>query len=803
MFLILVMALLVMQLMMTPAKKPDIDKPLDEKNTAAEKTDGGKKAADEKPAADAAAVENVAVENTVVPPSFVTLGSLHRKKPYKMLVTLTNQGAAVARIELNHPHFRDVQELSGYLGQIVVDETLQNDTGLAVQCVGDGTPAFLAGLAAGDIITELTYKNKTQTPATVPIKNTNDLREALQKTKPKDLVDLTYIRNGNKLTLTVPLEQYPMDVVRPESTPKDYAEYRQLGGLRGTNDKTGQLSFLTTLQAVDEVKLDLPESQQTSNAALRGMIPVDKSLDKELANTALRHECWQVVSATENEAVFRRTVPAWNLEIVKTYTLNESYDLTLKIAVRNLDGKEHKVAYQLDGPTGLPLEGGWYARKAGPDWGTYGIRDLVVKFPSGESRVVSNNEIHTDKIAAPWIDDTPEYIGVDSLYFQATLKPQRKPGEETWHSKVFPMRVGMKNTDWIMLTNVSYRIWSQPTVLQPNEALENTYTVFAGPKDTKVLAQYGLGNTISYGWFWFAAMPLLGILHFFHNLGLTYAMAIIALTIGVRLMMFPLSIKQAAGALKMQQLQPELKALSEKYKDDMNARAKAQGDLFKKHNYHPASGCLPLLIQLPIFIGLYKALSIDAGLYGTPLISSSIRWCSDLSAPDMLFDWSSWWTSLGWTSFNIGQGVFTLGPYFNLLPMLTIVLFLVQQAFLMPPPTDDQSRMQRTMMQWMMVFMGVMFFKIPSGLCVYFIISTLWGLLERRFIPKSPALAVSDTVIDVTPEKTKTTKPQKAKQQPKKEPTGITKWFRDIAEKASEQNKFQKTDKNKKKNKKR
>ncbi len=103
-------------------------------------------------------------------------------------------------------------------------------------------------------------------------------------------------------------------------------------------------------------------------------------------------------------------------------------------------------------------------------------------------------------------------------------------------------------------------------------------------------------------------------------------------------------------------IQPKLKEIAEKYADDMQKRSAAQRALFKEHNYNPMSGCLPLFIQLPIFIGLYKALSIDAGLYGSPLLSSSIRWCTDLSAPDMLFDWSSFWASIGWPGFNAGQG---------------------------------------------------------------------------------------------------------------------------------------------------
>jgi YidC/Oxa1 family membrane protein insertase len=384
--------------------------------------------------------------------------------------------------------------------------------------------------------------------------------------------------------------------------------------------------------------------------------------------------------------------------------------------------------------------------------------------------------------------------------------------DEMWHSKIFPIRVGTKNTDWRTLTDISFRMWSKPTELQANEAIEHSYTIFAGPKDTAILAEYGLNETISYGWFWFAAQPLLAFLHFLHGLGLPYAMAIIVLTICVRLLLLPLSIKQAYGAIKMQEISPELRAIAEKHKDDMQARSNAQRELFQKHGYNPLSGCLPIFIQLPIFIGLYKALAVDAGLYGAPLISSSVRWCNDLSAPDMLYNWSGFWNWLGWTSFNTGQGILALGPYISLLPILTIVLFIGQMMLTMPPATDDQSRMQRQMIYFMMPMMGLMFFKFPSGLCLYFTISTIWGLVERRFIPK-PKPKSADAAVAVTESKQSESKKSSGKkggktrepQTPPKQEGRFTRWMREVMEKAAEQQKLgqqkQNRDKDKKKKK--
>ena len=770
------------------------------------------------------------ISETEAVPKWVTLGSMNPDSDYRMLITFTNQGAAPCRIELNTPWYRDVQQLSGYLGQIVADQQLAEESGdgVTLQVVGPGTPAQKFGLLVGDKIVRITLQNRnTGKPETIDVKTFADLRHALLHTRPSDFADLTVVRDGHTIEQRVQLGQYPMDIVRPESAPNNYEEFRLMGGLRGAAEQSDQLSFLTTLQQIDDLQLDLPASQKISNSALRGMIPPDPTLGMELEGVALREKCWETVSATENEVIFKRTVPLWNIEVLKTYRLQKrseadaalfqagaGYELTLTVTIQNLDTTAHKIAYQLDGPTGLPLEGGWYGMKMGPEFGAYGIRDLVVRLHGGKSQVISNNVIHIDKVSVPTHDDhssvSVEYIGVDSLFFQCTLKTDKSAAEEAWHSMMFPIRVGTKNTDWAKLTNVSFRMWSKAEELQPNEKIEHTYTIFAGPKDTAILAEYDLAETISYGWFWFAAKPLLAILHFFNRLGLSYAMAILALTICVRLLLFPLSFKQTIGAIKMQQIQPELKALTEKYKDDMQARSRAQSALFKKHGYHPVQGCLPLFIQLPIFIGLYKALSVDAGLYGVPLVSG-MRWCRDLSAPDMLIDWSNFWNWLGWTGFNTGQS--GLGPYFNLLPMLTVGLFVTQMVITMPPPTDEQSRMQRKVMQYMMFFMGFLFFKVPSGLCLYFIVSTVWGLVERRFVPKAPKIP-ADTTIDVTPIEPKkspdTKKPpvkkigkgQDSKTPPKPEGR-FAKWWREVLEKAAEQQKLGQQNKDKDKNRKR
>lgn len=206
--------------------------------------------------------------------------------------------------------------------------------------------------------------------------------------------------------------------------------------------------------------------------------------------------------------------------------------------------------------------------------------------------------------------------------------------------------------------------------------------------------------------------------------------------------MFPIGRQQAKSAKMMQQLAPEMKKIKEKYAGDQEKQTKAQQELFRKHNYNPLLGCAPALLQLPIFIGLYRALSVDIELRQTPLIKG-VEWCSNLAAPDMLMQWNNMIPIerlTGYTGF--------LGPYLNVLPLISTGLFLVHQHLFTPPPQDEQQAMQQKMMKMMMIVMVVIFFRVPAGLCLYFITSSLWALGERLMLPKDVTAKPAETVVD-------------------------------------------------------
>ncbi len=682
------------------------------------------------------------------PPRLFTLGSLDPASPYRGLATVTNLGAAAVRFEMNSSRFTDLEDRSGYLGHLTLDEIGHlapeemarrgEQSGCRVDVVGPGTPAALAGLKPDDLITSV---------AGEPVSDLRSLRRALEKkkTRPGQTVELTVLRGGKTVPLSVTLRRRPLEVFRPENG--------------------DPLSFLFTLRQAGDRLLDkLLEEHKKSDEAdeqdekKKKSNYIDKKRDEtiglELAGLDLRTGAWDVEDEAKfdgpgphDSVTFFRELPELDLKITKTFRLaripasekqadaSDAYHLILEVRLENTGGKVVRVAYQLDGPTGLPVEGRWYAYKVGRGGG---LRDVLKSTVEGGLSAAPCRDIADDDWDEIWKNEPVTFIGVDAQYFAAMMIPQKENVNEIWFAESMPIRVGAVDKDWKKATNTSCRLVSDVHSLKPGGTLEHEYTVFAGPKKPDLLANYGLKDVVYYGWFWWVAIPMLTVLHFFYAIVGNYGVAILMLTVLVRGCMFPLSIRQTRGAQKMQELQPEIKKIAEKYKNNPEAKVQAQRELFQKHNYNPLSGCLILLLQFPIFIGLYRGLAVDVELRQAPLISESIRWCSNLAAPDMLFPWHAFMP--GFISETPSSGLFAiffLGPYFNLLPVLTIALFILQQKLFMPPAADEHQRTQQRMMKFMMVFMGLIFFKVASGLCLYFIATSLWGLAERKLLPKT------------------------------------------------------------------
>ena len=169
----------------------------------------------------------------------------------------------------------------------------------------------------------------------------------------------------------------------------------------------------------------------------------------------------------------------------------------------------------------------------------------------------------------------------------------------------------------------------KPVELAPGRSQKDSYVVFIGPKRPDLLAQYKAANDpnyslkdiIYYGMWPFGAVArgMLSVLHFFYSIVGNYGIAIIMLTVLVRGCMFPISFKQTQNMARMQALKPELDRINEKYKTDMQKRSQAMQELYRKHKINPLGGCLPVFLQLPIFIGLYRSIMVDVELRQSPL----------------------------------------------------------------------------------------------------------------------------------------------------------------------------------------
>ncbi len=710
------------------------------------------------------------------PRRWITLGSADPKKenPYRMLVTLSSEGASVARLELSSEHYRDWEDRSGYLGHLVMDDTGRG-LGCLVQVVGTGTPAAAADIRPGDRIRELTYQGKT-----TPIDGPTGLEDALRETKPDKRIQLVIDRGNEKgLKKDVDLIRRPLEVIRPERMTPNTA-WIEDGPLDAINvEKNCPLSFLATLQGVDDKNPNNLPPDVDPDAKW------DEELKREMPGVALRNVNWHVepeekaapANGPRTKVVFTCPVPEYHLTITKTYELvkvdgdpatepdAKAYHLILSLQVTNNDTKKHDVAYRLDGPNGLPVEGAWFVTsKVGRTWSAEGLRDVVYQLAKSESRVATASQLsEKGKFfkeigeATEFSEHPPLFFGVDAQYFSVAMLPDAKSTASSIERAV-ALRMGEVVEQRETLTNTSFRLISKPMSLGPKETSPpHRFDVFAGPKRPQLLAQYNLSSLICYGWaiFQWVAVPMTYILNFFFAIVHNYGLAIIMLTIVVRLAMFPMSRHQAQSAQTMQKIQPEMKAIQQRFKKDPEAARKAQQELFAKHNYNPLGGCLPLFIQMPIFLGLYRALQVNVELRDAPLISHAIRWCSNLAAPDMLFDWSSFMPAtvnngVGFPWFPLIGRMLGLGPYLNLFPIITLALFLVQQKVMMPPAADEQAAQQQKIMKYFMFLMGLMFFKVAAGLCIYFIASTLWGLAERRFLPKA-APADGDSAVDNAP----------------------------------------------------
>ncbi|MFA6357448.1 MAG: membrane protein insertase YidC [Candidatus Omnitrophota bacterium] len=288
-----------------------------------------------------------------------------------------------------------------------------------------------------------------------------------------------------------------------------------------------------------------------------------------------------------------------------------------------------------------------------------------------------------------------KFIGLRDQYFCAIVEPVEDIAVSAYVKKI--------NQD-----ESEVGLFMKEVSVQPGIQIGHSFRIYLGPQDLKILNNIKPEWTsiIFFGTFDIIAQILLQLLGFFYGLVHNWGLAIILLSIAVYLVLFPLSIKQMRSMKEMQALQPKIEALRKDLKDNPQRLNKEIMELYKEHKVNPLSGCLPLLLQMPIFFALYQALIRSTALRGAEFL-----WIKDLSSPDKLF--------------VLKNSIPLLGNQVNILPVLMAIGMFVQQKISMVKATGDAAQQQKMMLIIMPVMFGVIFYQMPSGLVLYWFVNSI------------------------------------------------------------------------------
>jgi YidC/Oxa1 family membrane protein insertase len=379
------------------------------------------------------------------------------------------------------------------------------------------------------------------------------------------------------------------------------------------------------------------------------------------------------------------------LQIEKIYSFfRDSYLIGMHINLFNGTNSEFKdnIVITLRNKTDLSKQG--YAFE-GPS-GLIGknIKQLSIK--DIDNNVKGEGNIH--------------WVANETRYFMTGIIPKLEAGMEG------QMVVQYKD---LLLTN---QLIIKNSALDVQRRAEYTFDLFMGPKNLEILKGFNnhLDKAIDFGWFEFIAKPCLWFMNLTYRAIPNYGVAIIILTIITRLAFWPLAAKSYKSMNEMRKLQPLMMEIREKYKNDKNRMNQEIMGLYRTYKVNPVGGCLPTLIQLPVFFALYQMLYKSIELRHAPFMG----WINDLSAPDRLFDFG--------VSIPLMEA-----PYG--IPVLTLIMgasMFIQQK--MSPPPGDPT--QAKMMMFLPVVFTFIFINFPSGLVLYWLVSNMVSIAQQYYSQK-------------------------------------------------------------------
>ena len=283
-----------------------------------------------------------------------------------------------------------------------------------------------------------------------------------------------------------------------------------------------------------------------------------------------------------------------------------------------------------------------------------------------------------------------------------------------------PQRTANASTRYVKRSSdgtVAANVFSYDAIMLPSgNRITQEFDGYLGPKIDAQLGEFGanLVSSIDRGWSWVEPLTtffawLLRVLYSFIP---NYGFCIIVITLLVRIVTLPVIQKQMKSMEKMRLLQPRMKEIQEQYGDNREKQSEAMMAMYKETGVNPLGGCLPMLLQLPVFIGLFYALQSSIELRHAPFV----LWMTDLSAPETLFM------------------IPGLEIPFRLLPILMAGSMVLQAKF---QPTGPDPAQQRMMMTMMPIMMLVLFYSFPSGLVLYYMLSNFLGIAHQRWVGRN------------------------------------------------------------------
>ncbi|MEF3366388.1 membrane protein insertase YidC [Methylocystis sp. 9N] len=392
-------------------------------------------------------------------------------------------------------------------------------------------------------------------------------------------------------------------------------------------------------------------------------------------------------------------------------SVDDEYLFTVKDRVENKSGKPVTLyVYSRVTRVGHPPSAGYAALHEGfigviGDKGEELAYDKIEKEP---------NAVKTFKGVGGWVGFTDKYWG-------AVVAPDQNAAIEARYAAM----------------GAATKTYQADTVgeartIEPEASTEATTYVFAGAKEVDTLDAYkvnpGLKRfdlLIDWGWFYFITRPMFRLIDFLYKLLGNFGLAILAVTVIVKLAFLPLANKSYKSIAKMKEIQPKIKELKEKYGDDKHAFNTEQMELFKREKVNPAAGCLPVLVQIPVFFSLYKVLVVTIEMRHAPFFG----WIRDLSAPDP----TNIFNLFGLLPYDPTH-VAIFGPYLALgvWPLLMGVSMWLQMK-MNPEPADE---IQKTMFAWMPVIFTFTLGGFASGLLIYWTWNNLLSIAQQGVIMK-------------------------------------------------------------------